>query len=97
MQLPIDSLRKGDLTNLLGFRSKKPNAFTRAEIQRRYRLRNSGRTLSVLLKPDLAACFIYIRTQWGMKSDREVMEAAVRFLTVCTRKGLTKLPQTLDD
>ena len=40
---------------------------------------------------------IYLRKEWGLTTDREVVEAAVRFLTICTRQGLTRLPQAVDD
>jgi hypothetical protein len=94
--MSIDSLKPGDLTKRVGFRSRKPDAMTNAEKQRKYRLAKGGRTINTQLTPEIAACFLYLRKEWGMETDREVMEAAVRFLTICTRKGLTKLPQELD-
>jgi len=80
-----------------GFRSRKPDAMTVAERQRKYRLKQGGRTINTRLSPEIAASFLYLSKEWGMQSDREVMEAAVRFLTLCTRQGLTRLPQTMDD
>ena len=80
-----------------GFRSRNPDAMTGAERQRKYRLASGGRTINTQLTPEIAACLIYLRKQWGMQSDREAVEAAVRFLTICTRQGLTRLPQTLED
>lgn len=84
------------LTKKQGFRSRKPDAMTVAERQRKYRLTQGGRTINATLAPEIAACLMYLRKQWGMESDREAVEAAVRFLTICTRQGLTRLPQELD-
>lgn len=84
------------LSKRKGFRSRKPDAMTGAERQRKYRLKEGGRTINTSLAPDIAACLIYLRKQWGMQTDKEAVEAAVRFLTICTRQGLTRLPQTLD-
>lgn len=86
-----------DLTAKKGFRSRKPNAMTLAERQRKYRRKQGGRLINATLAPDVAACLIYLRKEWGMQSDREAVEAAVRFLSVCTRQGLTRIPQSVDD
>lgn len=91
-----DAINPDLLSKKKGFRSRKPDAMTDAERQRKYRLTQGGRTLNATLQPDIAASLIYLRKQWGMKSDREAVEAAVRFLTICTRQGLTRLPQSLD-
>jgi hypothetical protein len=85
------------LTQKRGFRSRKPNALTGAERQRKYRRKEGGRTINTALSPDIAASLIYLRKEWGMESDREAVEAAVRFLTLCTRQGLTRIPQGIDD
>jgi hypothetical protein len=85
------------LTKKKGFRSRKPDAMTLAERQRKYRRKQGGRNINARLDPAIAACLIYLRKEWGMKSDRETVEAAVRFLTLCTRQGLTRLPQSIDD
>jgi len=79
-----------------GFRSRNPNAMTGAERQRKYRAANGGRTINTNLPPDIAASLIYLRKEWNMKSDREAVESSIRFLTICTRQGLTRLPQTID-
>lgn len=92
-----DAINPDALTKKKGFRSRKPDAMTVAERQRKYRLTQGGRTINATLDPDIAACLIYLRKQWGMQSDREAVEAAVRFLTICTRQGLTRLPQTVED
>jgi hypothetical protein len=86
-----------DLTARRGFRSRKPQAMTGAERQRKYRAANGGRTINTSLAPEIAASLIYLRREWGMETDREAVEAAVRFLTICTRQGLTRLPQGIDD
>lgn len=92
-----DKISSDALTKKKGFRSRNPNAMTNAERQRKYRRTKGGRTINTQLAPDIAAALIYLRKQWGMQTDREAVEAAVRFLTICTRQGLTRLPQTLDD
>ena len=94
--MTIDHLDPKALTAKKGFRSRKPDALSGAERQRKYRLKHGGRTINTHLTPEIAACFLYLSKEWGMQSEREVMEAAVRFLTICTRQGLTRLPQELD-
>ena len=93
----IDFLNATSLTRKQGFRSRKPDAMTGAERQRKYRASMGGRGINAALPPDVAAGLIYLKAQWGMKTDREVVEAAVRFLSLCTRQGLTRLPQSIDD
>jgi hypothetical protein len=92
-----DAINPEALTKKKGFRSRKPDAMTVAERQRKYRLTQGGRAVNVTLAPEVGAGFIYLKREWGMKTDREVVEAAIRFLTICTRQGLTRLPQTLED
>ena len=89
-------LDPSSLTKRKGFRSRKPDAMTNAERQRKYRLKQGGRTINTQLGPDIAASLIYLRKEWGMNTDREAVEAAIRFLTICTRQGLTRLPQEID-
>lgn len=67
------------------------------ERMRRYRDIAGGRYINTRLEPDIAMGMIYLKQQWGMKTNKEVMEAAVRFLTLCTRSGLQVLPQSIDD
>ena len=86
-----------NLTKRMGFRSKNPNALTGAEKQQRFRRRKGVRQLQLYLTADVAATLIYLRKEWGMNSNKEVAEAALRFLTICTRHGLQRLPQTMDD
>lgn len=93
----IDGLDSGALTKKIGFRSRKPDAMTVADRQRKYRLKQGGRSINATLSPDVGASFIYLKKEWGMETDKEVLEAAIRFLTICTRQGLKKLPQSLDD
>lgn len=92
-----DGVSPQALTKKLGFRSRKPQAMTGAERQRKYRRKEGGRTINTALSPEIAASLIYLRREWGMESDREAVEAAVRFLTLCTRQGLQRLPQGIDD
>ena len=93
----MSEINAADLTRKKGFRSRKEEAMTGAERQRKYRAAQGGRTINTNLSPDIAASIIYLKNEWGMTTDREAMEAAVRFLTLCTRQGLTRLPQTVDD
>jgi hypothetical protein len=92
----IDKVTPAQLAKKQGFRSRKPDAMTNAERQRKYRRKQGGRLINATLAPDIGASLIYLRKQWGMQSDREALEAAVRFLTICTRQGLTRLPQSID-
>lgn len=92
-----DAINPSALTQKRGFRSRKPTAMTNAERQRKYRRTQGGRAVNVTLAPEVGAGFIYLKKEWGMKTDRELVEAAIRFLTICTRQGLTRLPQTLGD
>jgi hypothetical protein len=85
------------LTHLKGFGAFNSNAMTNAERQRKFRAARGGRTLNTGLAPEIAASVMYLKKEWGMDTDREAVEAAIRFLTICTRHGLTKLPQTMDD
>jgi hypothetical protein len=85
------------LTKRKGFRSRNPEALTNAERQRKYRRKAGGRNFNATFPPDVAAGLLYLRREWGMQTDREVVEAALRFLTLCTRQGLTRLPQSIDD
>lgn len=89
--MSIDKVKPEKLNQKLG------RKLTNAERQRKYRRKQGGRTINTCLQPDVAACLIYLKKEWGMKTDREAVEAAVRFLTLCTRKGLTRLPQSIDD
>lgn len=86
-----------NLTTKKGFQSRKPNAMTNVERQRKWRRKNGGRGVNFYMPPEIAASVLYLSNQWGMKTNQEVIEAALRFLTICTRQGLTRLPQTIDD
>lgn len=95
--MTVDSITPESLTKKKGFRSRNPYAMTSAEKQQRYRRKHGGRNINYTLAPEIAAGILYLRREWGMTTDREVLEAAVRFLTLCTRQGLTRLPQSIDD
>jgi hypothetical protein len=88
---------KDELTAKKGFRSRNPDAMTNLERQRKWRLKNGGRGVGYYMSPEVAASVLYLRTQWGMESTQEVINAALRFLTICTRQGLQRLPQSIDD
>lgn len=81
----------------MGFRSRNPNAMTNRERQQKWRRVNGTRQLHLNTDAELAAALLYIRNEWGMKSHHEAAAAAIRFLAVCTRQGLTRLPQRIDD
>jgi hypothetical protein len=83
------------LNKRMGFRSRNPNAFTPAERKQRWRMKNGTQ---VNAKFDLigSAALVYIKNQWGFKSNAQAVEAAVRFLAVETRKGLTKINLEID-
>ena len=95
--MTIDSITPESLTKKRGFRSRNPYAMTNAEKQQRYRRKLSGRNINYTLPHDVAAGILYLRREWGMNTDNQVLEAAVRFLTLCTRQGLQRLPQSIDD
>ena len=95
--MTVDSITTESLTKKKGFRSRNPHAMTNAEKQQRYRRKHSGRFVNMDLVPDVAAGILYLQKEWGMKTYREVVEASVRFLTLCTRQGLQRLPQSIDD
>lgn len=80
-----------------GFRSRNPYAMTAAERQSKRRRANITRQVQLTLTNDVAAALVYVRKEWGMKSSREAIEASLRFLALCTRQGLQRLPQTIDD
>ena len=86
-----------DLDRKMGFRSRKKHAMTNAERQQKYRRSRGVRQLQLDLEPDVSAAVLYIRKEWGMRTNKEACLAAVRFLALCTRQGLTRLPQTIDD
>lgn len=92
-----DMINPDALTKRKGFGSRNPNAMTGAERQRRWRAAKGGRSINWTTSPEVAASVIYLKKEWGMKTDTEVIEAAVRFLNLCTRQGLTRLPQSVDD
>lgn len=81
----------------MGFRSRNPNAMTPAERQSKRRRKLGVRQVQLGMGAELAASLLYIRNEWGIRTNREAVEAAVRFLALCTRQGLTRLPQSIDD
>lgn len=81
----------------IGFRSRKPHAMTPAERQSKWRRTRGMRQLHLDMTEETSAAILYIKKEWGMKSNAEAALAAVRFLALCTRQGLTRLPQTIDD
>lgn len=85
------------LTKRMGFRSRKKQAMTASERQQKWRRTRGMRQLQIDMDSDVSAAVLYIRKEWGMHSNKEAALAAIRFLALCTRHGLTRLPQTIDD
>ncbi len=69
---------------------------TQAERMRRWRARHGNRQVNFCLHVETAAALLYLRKQWGFNGTQETVEAALRYLAVQTRKGLTKLELTID-
>ena len=86
-----------DLTKRMGFRSRKKTAMTNAERQQKFRRTQGSRQTNITLTIEVAAALKYIRAEWGMTSNKEATQAAIRFLALCTRQGLQRLPQSIDD
>lgn len=93
----IDKVNPQALTKLKGFRSRKDDAMTNAERQRKWRRKNGGRSVSYYASPAVGASMLYLKKEWGMETNQQVIDAALRFLTLCTRQGLQRLPQAIDD
>lgn len=93
----IDKLNPKALTQTKGFRSRKEDAMTNAERQRKWRRKNGGRSVSYYASPAVGASMLYLKKEWGMETNQQVIDAALRFLTLCTRQGLQRLPQAIDD
>lgn len=68
-------------------------AMTNAEKQRAWARANGGRAINCRVDVVGAANIIYLRKEWGLKTDAEAVRAALRFLAVMTRCGLQRLPQ----
>ena len=66
-------------------------ALTNAEKNARWRAKNGGRTITYHADAPTAAALIFLRRSWGFKSNRETVQAAIRYLAVLTRKGVTRL------
>lgn len=81
----------------MGFRSRNPEALTLAERQLKWRRVHGVIQLTFPMTAETRADLLYIRREWGMRSDRQAVEAALRFLALLTRGGLQRLPQTMDD
>lgn len=79
-----------------GFRSRNPNAYTNAEKQARWRARHGSRMIRVDMPIGTAAAFVYLMKQWGFKSHRELVSAAIGHLAVQTRKGLKRIDLKID-
>jgi len=79
-----------------GFRSRKTEALTNAERQARWKAKHGYRMVRAELTIEAAAALLYLRQQWGFKSHRELVNVAIRFLAIETRKGLKRLELTID-
>ena len=76
---------------------KRGVAQTPAQRQSKLRRKKGGRQACFTMDVEVAAAILYIQKQWGMKGTKEPVQAALRFLCICTRLGLQTLPQSLDD
>lgn len=72
------------------------NRLTSAERQRRYRAAQGNRFLRYTLTIEAAAALLYLRKQWGFKSNYETTMVCLRYLAVQTRKGLQRIDLTID-
>lgn len=79
-----------------GFRSRNTEALTNAERQARWKAKHGYRMVRAELTIEAAAALLYLRQQWGFKSHRELVNVAIRFLAIETRKGLKRLELTID-
>lgn len=75
----------------IGFRTKNPNALTRAEQARRYRARRGDRCFFVDLDIASAAACLYLIKQWNFRSRQEAARVAMRYLAILTRLGLQRI------
>lgn len=76
----------------LGFRSRKPDAMTNLERQRKWRSQQGHRTIGAYtLHPEAAAALLYLRKSWNFTTNQECLEAALRYLAIQTRRGLQRL------
>ena len=69
----------------------KGRQLTNAERVRRFRAKHGGTVINFTAHIEAAASVLYLRKQWGFKSNQQAVEAALRYLTIQTRRGLTKL------
>lgn len=89
--MDISKLNSKMLNHRRGFRSIKSEAMTGAERLRKHRAKIGGRSLSFYLEADAAVAMLYIRRQWGMRTYKEAVRAALLHLAKDTRSGLQKL------
>lgn len=82
-------------TRPMGFRSIKPNAMTNAEKQRAWRSR-AVRHANIQFDEVGAAALLYIKKQWGFRTNKEAVLVAVRHLAVETRQGLERIRLEVD-
>lgn len=58
---------------------------TKAELQRRWRAKSGSRTMTITCDIQSAAALLYIRKQWGIKSNAMACKIALRYLAIQTR------------
>lgn len=69
------------------FEAKEKRRIHNRDKQRRWRLANGSKTLTLPCTVDVAAALLYCKKQWQLKTDREVAEVALRYLAIQTRKN----------
>jgi hypothetical protein len=67
------------------------------EKQRRYRAANGFQFVYTQLSAPAGMALIYLKKQWGFKSTRMCVEAALKHLALETRDGLKRVRLTIDD
>jgi len=71
----------------------KPAPLTNAERQKRWRAKQGSRGITVGFHAhtEATAALLYLKKQWGFKSNQEAIEAALRHLALETRMGLKRI------
>ena len=65
--------------------------------QRKRRAAEGARALNFTIPIEVAAGILYLQQQWGFRTYKEAVEAAVRFTAIATKfGGLERLPQDVE-
>jgi hypothetical protein len=68
------------------------------DVAERYRkfAKVHGSGVRILLKAHEKAVLLYLRQQWGFKSNNEAIRASIAAVAVMTRRGLQRLDLVID-